>query len=561
MYARMTTALRVTLMTGVLAMPGVALADLPPALDRVTMDSALVFGVSSINDMLAGFEAIEATGLGDFSEMTDTIAELKGVNLDASLAVGVIFPDGDMEREPDVFMILPVSDFAALRDGLDGEGAGVVEIFIEGEAAYLADIGGGFAIIGRTAEFVEQYDDVRGSAGALEAMIGPAGLTAVEQSDLFVLVNIQAVRPAIEEGFNEAMDGMEMMAPGMGGMGPVIDMYRVLGERLFEDGRGGVLGVGFGANGLTISSAAQFQEGSKAAALLGGRADSSSLLSHVPDAPFLLALAADTSTELFKAAGEFSMKMNKLQAEAMGVEAPEYDMSLIEGYAALMGSPPGGVMGGILSASTVYIASSTPGELVDQYQQMFDKVGDMQMPMVSMGATYTEDAASVADHSVDSWSMEFQFDENNPNVMQMQMAMMMIAGPGGFGGFIAELDNSIVMTMSKNPRLMESAIEAAEHGGGIGDNPAIRAAAEYLPANRALEMYVGVEEMFVMFGAVAAMGQLPIQVDLPDTAPPIAMGLGIDRGGALGTLFVPMEVLEVAGQLAEQQGGGMNNDF
>ena len=182
------------------------------------------------------------------------------------------------------------------------------------------------------------------------------------------------------------------------------------------------------------------------------------------------------------------------------------------------------------------------------------------MPMMSMGATYTEGAASVAGHSVDSWSMEFQFDENNPAVMQMQMAMMMIAGPGGFGGFMAELDHSLVMTMSKNPRLMESAIEAAEHGGGIGNNPAILAAAEHLPANRALEMYVGVEEMFVMFGAMAAMGQLPIQVDLPETVPAIAMGLSIGRGGALGMVFVPMEVLEVAGQLAGQ-GGGTENDF
>ncbi|MCH9057817.1 MAG: hypothetical protein IIB55_04215 [Planctomycetes bacterium] len=560
----MTKTLRVTLMTGVLAVPGVALADLPPALDRVTMDSALVVGVSNINNVLAGIEAIEATGLEGFSDMTDTIKALEGVNLDGSLAMGMLLGDEGFEGEPDMFVILPVSDYGEFRDGLGGEGAGVVEVFIEGEAVYLADIGGGFCIIGSTVEIAERYADVRGSVDALEAMIGPAGLKAVDHSDVFVLVNLQALRPFLEEEFSEAMDGMEMMGPEMVAMGPMIDMYRVLGDRLFEDGRGAVLGVGFGQNGLTLSSAAQFAEGSKAAALLSGKSDSSSLLAHVPDAPFFLALAADTSTELFKAANEFGMEMNRLQAEAMGMEMPKNDMSLIEGYAVVMGSPPGGVMGGILSASTVYMASSSPGELVDQYRQMFDQFETIEMPMMSMGATYTEDAASVAGHAVDTWSMEFQFDQNNPAVIQMQRAMMMIAGPGGFGGFIAELDRSMVMTMSLNPRLMESAIEAAEHGGGMGDNPMILAAAEHLPANRALEMYVGVEEMFVMFGALAAMGQLPIQIDLPDDVPAIAMGLSIGRGGALGMVFVPHEVLEVAGQLADQlpgQGVGMESDF
>ncbi|MCH7962126.1 MAG: hypothetical protein IIC49_07300 [Planctomycetes bacterium] len=558
----MTKTLRVTLMTGVLAVPGVALADLPPALDRVTMDSALVVGVSNINNVLAGIEAIEATGLEGFSDMTDTIKALEGVNLDGSLAMGMLLGDEGFEGEPDMFVILPVSDYGEFRDGLGGEGTGVVEVFIEGEAVYLADIGGGFCIIGSTVEIAERYADVRGSVDALEAMIGPAGLKAVDHSDVFVLVNLQALRPFLEEEFSEAMDGM--MMPGMEAMGPLLDMYRVLGDRLFEDGRGAVLGVGFGQDGLTLSSAAQFAEGSKAAALLSGKSDSSSLLAHVPDAPFFLALAADTSTELFKAANEFGMEMNRLQAEAMGMEMPKNDMSLIEGYAVVMGSPPGGVMGGILSASTVYMASSSPGELVDQYRQMFDQFETMEMPMMSMGATYTEDAASVAGHAVDTWSMEFQFDQNNPAVIQMQMAMMMIAGPGGFGGFIAELDRSMVMTMSLNPRLMESAIEAAEHGGGMGDNPMILAAAEHLPANRALEMYVGVEEMFVMFGALAAMIQLPIQVDLPDDVPAIAMGLSIVRGGALGMVFVPHEVLEVAGQLADQlpgQGVGMESDF
>ena len=564
MYARMTGTLRLTLMTGVLAVPGVALADLPPALDRVTTEAALVIGVSNINDVLAGIEALEATGLEGFSDMTDTIKELEGVNLDGSLAMGMLLGDEGFEGEPDMFVILPVLDYGVFRDGLGGQGAGVVEVFIEGEAVYLADIGGGFCIIGSTVEIAERYADVRGSADELEAMIGPTGLKAVDQSDVFVLVNLQALRPFLEEEFSEKMDGMEMMGPEMAGMGLMIDMYRVLGERLFEDGRGAVLGVGFGQDGLTFSAAAQFAEGSRSAALLSGKSDSSSLLAHIPDVPFFMALAADTSTELFKAANEFGMEINRLQGEALGVEVPEYDMSLIEGYALVMGSPPGGVMGGILSASTVYMASSSPGELVDQYRQMFGQFETIEMPMMSMGATYTEDAASVAGHSVDTWSMEFQFDQNNPAVIQMQFVMSLIAGPGGFGGFIAELDRSMVMTMSLNPRLMESAIEAAEHGVGLGNNPMILAAAEHLPANRALEMYVGVEEMFVMFGAVAAMMQMPMQVDLPEPVPHIAMGLSIGRGGALGMVFVPREVLEVAGQLADQfpgQGGGMESDF
>ena len=60
------------------------------------------------------------------------------------------------------------------------------------------------------------------------------------------------------------------------------------------------------------------------------------------------------------------------------------------------------------------------------------------------------------------------------------------------------------------------------------------------------------------------MMQMPMQVDLPEPVPHIAMGLSIGRGGALGMVFVPREVLEVAGQLADQfpgQGGGMESDF
>jgi len=63
-------------------------------------------------------------------------------------------------------------------------------------------------------------------------------------------------------------------------------------------------------------------------------------------------------------------------------------------------------------------------------------------------------------------------------------------------------------------------------------------------------LYLGSQELFSMAGAFAAMGQLPMDFELPEGVPPVAAGIGFQGGGAETTVFIPSQVIEFAGQMA-----------
>jgi hypothetical protein len=561
MLQRLNQTMRLTLTAGVLAMPTLALADLPPVLDRITPDASVVISTSSIGDALAGFEALAEIGFGDFNEVTGAISSIGGLNTDGSAAMGMFVTEDMTEEGPDMFLVLPISDYGALLKSLDGEGGGVAEVFIEGEAAYLTDMGGGYALIGSTKSIAERYADVRGSAGAFETMLGSAGEDAADASTIFVAVNLEQLRPMLADSINSGIDMMEQGAEMQGqNLGPMIDIYRTLGSHIAEEGQSFVFGVGFQDAGITLNTSAQFTDGSEAAKLLTGNANSSGMLARVPNKPFFMAMAVDASGGLFRAAAEFGVTMSQMQAQAMGMDMPEMDADLISGYASVVGSPPGGIMGGLLTATTTYMATSDPKAIQGMKEKQISGMNELAVPMVGFDGSYTKEATTIAGHDVDAWSLGFEFDSNDPSMMQAQMIVPLLFGPGGFGGFSTAVEGGLVETMSQNPRLMEAAIEAAQNGGGLSTNESIRSVAKYLPSNRAFEFYIGAEEVFTMAGALAAMGQLPADFELPEGVPPIATGFGYNDGGAQAAVFVPIEVIQFGAQVGEMM-GGMGGDF
>ena len=556
MLARMTQTMRLTLSAGLLALPTLTLADLPPVLDRVTPEASIVIAMSSIGDTLAGFEALAEIGFSDFSEITGVISSIDGINMNGSAALGVFVTEDMDVNGPDMFIVLPVSDYGALLESLGGEGGGVTEVFVEGEAAYITDIGGGFALIGSTEALAEKYADVRGSTAAFEAMLGDAGQDVADESTIFITANLEALRPLLKESIEGAVEEMEMGIEMQGpAMAPMVDIFRTLADHIADEGQSVTFGLGFADDGITIHTSAQFIEGSEAANLLAGEADSSDLLGHVPNKPFFVAMAVDMSGELMQAATEFSMMMSKMQAEATGVEMAEMDPSLLSGYALLVGTPAGGIMGGLISATTTYMATRDPEAFLELKAQQIRSMGDIEVPMVLFEGTYTENVTTIAGHDVNVWSMDFDFDSTDPTLMPIQMVIQLLVGPGGLGGFIATVDGGVVSTMSQNPRLMEDALDAATNGGGLSTNEDIVSASKYLPSNRAFEFYLGLDELFSMAGAFSTMGMLPIDLELPEGVPPLAAGFGYSNGGARGTIFIPVELIEFAGQMNEMTGG------
>ncbi len=555
--SQMNRTMRLTLTAGVLALPTLALADLPPVLDRITPDASIVISANNIGAVVEGLEAMAAFGLDDLNGITGAISSIGGLNMNGSAAMGMFITEEMDDNGPDMFIVLPISDYGALLESLDGEGGGVAEVFIEGQAAYITDMGGGYALIGSTKAMAETYADVRGSAGAFETMLGGAGEDAADASTVFVAFNLEQLRPMLKDSIESGVDAMEAGA-GMQGqnIGPMIDVYRTLGEHVAEEGQSFVIGLGFQEAGITLSSSAQFVAGSEAAEMLMGGADSSALLGRVPNKPFFMAMAMDTRGELFQAAAEFGTMMGKMQAEAMGVEAPEVEKGLFSGFATVVGTPAGGIMGGLLTATTSFTASKDPNKVQEMKAAQFGGMNDLALPMVEFDSSYTKEVRTIAGHEVDAWSLGIELDASDPPMMQAQMIVPMLFGPGGLGGFSAVVEGGLVETMSQNPKLMEDALEAATNGGGLSTNESVMSVSKYLPSNRAFEFYIGAEEIFSMAGALAAMGQMPMDFELPEGVPPIATGFGYSDGGAHAALFVPMEVIEFGLQINQMMGGG-----
>lgn len=561
-----------------------AMADVPSALDRVPSEAKVVAAIRNLEDFQGRvgklFKDLQIpTNEGEMATAF-ALMETPGVNKKGSMAIALLpevkkeagkadakqgAGEDDMDEGPSggpIVLIVPVSDYAAFVTGMKGKpGAGVVQLDGEkfgGDSAFCKDIGGGYAALGPVKEIVEKFDGKAGRLDGHKKMLGAVGTRVADKADTIIIANVPALAEEIKEGAKNASQQMEMMAmmagPGGANMGGVGSSIQALSENFSRDAQVAVFGLGIDEGGVWMDMAAQFKEGSESAKYVQSKGKAGALSAVLPDQPFLFAMSVDTSAASIKALFKKGAEMNKAAAE----QAPGMwndmmkSLDTIDGASMVVGASPGALMGGLLANSVAYYKTAKPADYVKTMSDGMAAMNGKTVNGMTFKNTYQTGAATVAGVKVDKWSMQVNADPNDPNAAGAQQAMMMLNGPSGPGGFVAQVKDGVLMTMAPNQSIMTAAIEAQGGKKALGANAEMKGVAEKLQGDRTAELYIGVKSILdLVSGFMPGMAG-----NVPQNLAPIGMGASTSDSGGHVRIYVPTQVITTIKSVMDAANGG-----
>ncbi len=543
-----TRVLGILLAAGLAATPAVAI---PPALDHVPAETPVVVGVRDLSHLAssakrwAGMFAPEEA-MGQFM-MVEQILATPGVNAGGSAAVALTFPEGGGEPVP--VLLVPVSDYEAFVGAMNGEmGDGVATIEIQGEEAFTKNVGDGFVAVGQTFEVLDAFD---GSAGRLEQheqRLGKTAKVAADHADIFFMIDVQAMRPFIDQGLQQ-MEQQMAFAAMMGGEAVQAQMQMMMSaaKSVASDGRTAFVGMGSGDDGLWMDFAAQFADGSDTAGVFAEGGNAPALLRKLPGMEYVAAFAVDTSSE----------GLRTLMAEAAkGGQGMSFGASmgklaaLHDGQATVIGATPGLFAGGLFANTVQFTASEEPEALLEGYEQVMSEMNGQTEQGLKFTTSLERNAAEADGTKLHAYSVAMEVDPNDENAAMasaaMQQMAMIFGGEAGPKGYIALTEGGMYQTMSRNTALITNALASET---SLTSNDGIESVAQHLPEGRTAEAYINVKGVTDMIGPMLAMMGGVTLDEVPPDLHPIAGSLSTGAGGVHGRLFMPADVMEMFSSL------------
>lgn len=552
---------------GLAALAGLASASWskpPAALDLVPGDALLAVGVSSVEELVGRLRGLtRALGVEEDpieGSPLEAVMSMRGLNMSGSMAMALM--DRGEGEEPEGVAIVPVTDFAAVVAGAGGTVEGnVATLALDEETVYARDLGGGYAVVSPDRTLVAAFEGRPGQMEAHAKNLGPVGLRVASEAHAVVIANIPALAPQIEEGMGEFRDQMQMammLNPQAAAAGGQMAVVEALGDVVVQQARVALVGVSIDEKGgLTLDLALQFRDGSEAAAVCDAGGKPAGLLSRVPNVPFLLAFALDTSSpgvkQLMKSAEQVARQAAPEGEQAGGSLFDPFgglgeQIDSTDGYAVVLGQTPA-LFGGLFSNSAAFLATRAPGEQMAAARASIEQMNGATIGGTKYATTFTAGAGEVDGVSYDEWGIQMTMDPNDPMGMQAQQMQSMLFGPSGMGGYIGQTSGGVVFTMARNTPLMKQAIAAARAGNGLGEQEAVRAVSSRLPASRAVEGYIGLKPILETVSQFMAMfGGGGGEMSLPASVPPVGLALAMDSGGAQLRLHAPGDAIKAVGQ-------------
>ncbi len=588
--------------------PPVAAAALPPILDQVSADPAVLIIVPNLQKLSDKVAQLGQTlGVENNPKMSDLLGSIKeetgfieGVQDDGALAI--VFPDIneaiEQDRDPAVVVLVPTDDYAALVGNFGGDPTQpVTELTMKrGRRGYAKKIEG-YAVFGdrKAKEAVTVYQP-GGAAQQIAQQTGTLGTRCLTSSDFTLVVNVTAMSAKLQGLLVEAMGQIrqefeaEKDDPQFQQFAPfvacAINAYEQAAHALVRDTMSCVLGFDLTEQGFGATQAVQFRPDSYLATLFPGGGGAADQLAKIKDQPYLMAESADfrgvaLNQIIDDLVNAFPDDQVGQEGDGDGAKLMGQVMALLKDTADLVRPMKGGAMvylvptqeamgmgQSIFRGVSIYQTKDAEGysekfaKVFEGYSNFFvamQELADEEQPQMTFTSSYTKDVVQVDGVSVDQFQTQIQYPPEVMQEMGPMMPFMMMMGATGQTGYVATSGDHVIMTTHTDPQLIKQALGSIKNRGGLGSvGPIQKLRAQALPQESIFEFYLsvgGIVETANMFMAMMMGQQLPIEV--PADLPPVAWAMSAQDSGLVGRLYVPVSVMEFSKNTFEQSMGVM----
>jgi hypothetical protein len=427
---------------------------------------------------------------------------------------------------------------------------------VENVDLFLRDIGNGHMAVSQSKAVLDAFSPGEKQLAPHTAMLGEVGRAIAKDDHLLVIANAAMMQATMQDMLQgiaaEAGAGI-----GMGGAAQALPAIEGAMNALTRDASRFVMGAGLNDSGLWMDMGVQYAEGSEPAAMMQAKGDTPALLTRLPSRPFIVAGAFDMSSPGMKKmlGGVLDANAGMLeggkQGDAGAPPASPFAMltqlpELADAWSFMVGENPAGMQTGLLSQSIYCVTTRDTGKYLDTMEELNTAANGASAEGVTYKTKYARAAEDVAGVKADTWEVQTIVDPESPNAMMMNMSQGMMFGGPRMRGYAAGAGDHVVMTMSRSRALFESALAAAkgepQEGRSFASSKDVQHAATFLPAHRAMEVYVNPRPLLEGFSMMLEQFGMS-GFDLPERMSPVAAGAAMQGGGVHARLFVPSDVL------------------
>jgi len=524
------------------------------ALALVPEDSVSFVAVPSLkalSDDLA--QLVETTGQGGVLAMGRPIDLLKaqlgiGANLDEKGPLALYYPKVAAQRELPV-AVVPVTDAEAfLKANLTVAPAGEPAfVTAEGTTVYARALGG-FVALAPTAESLPRALPERPVTDAFLARLQPAESSWLGRADLVAWGS----RPALQAAAREARAQPIEAAGGFPGLDAQQEAIRTRSLDIAEMLSDGLVVVDVDPLGIFLAALGVAEPGTKLAAVMAGGEGRTAAFDRIPANPFYLALSADIDG--LGGAARFGELMDLAGVPRAAVPA----WFLEEGAdirSVQLGAYPsklGVAIGGALNDSALFVASRDPARTAARMRQSIESLAGESDGLRREPAWNTEKKLKSGEQVVAFEVKETVVDAaKRPPLDTERLAKQFTFGSRGLNGLVKQRDDGIVVTFSQRPDVYARALEAATGARTLSTDDTVRSIEEWLPAQRDVEVLVGVGPLVSLGAQIASsfVSEEQVKAMLPPIerdAAPVAVAAEIGGGRAAVVAVIPADILRMA---------------
>lgn len=579
---------------------------LPEVLNHAAADAEVIMIVPNLAGTSKKItQFFEALGMKDLPGVNDPLGMMKAeLGLDKGfdekgamlISISGIMNAVQSGEEPAMAILVPVTDYKAFVGNFDGKEAdGITSLSMpHGQEGFAKKVGN-YCLMGPSRDVISNYKPA-GKSDALAKAIGAIGVRHLAANDISFYVNVKSLgaqlRPMLKEARDEANRNLsflegegngpeaQAMALGKGMLATMFDSF----DAMLRDGDSLVMGADLTNKGVGFTTTAQFREGTAMAKMFpGGKGTASDMTALLPSNPYLMAMSMDlTGIDMQGMIDEFAKRFPKDNWMADMVKSSSALLPRTKRMASIYYAPANAaaIMAGGLS--TVSVVDTTNGgaytKATKSYFEDFSKIkmdlGNVDGVNMKFGFTtsYKENALSPeAAANVGAKVDEYVIKLDVPKELADQMgeAGNMVGMMLRTAGYVATVDNTVMMTSTIDTNLLKVGVDTIKQKNGLGTTSLVKQVRENgLPANANYEVYVNIASLTQLINQGMALAQMfgvpelegVPQIEVPNNLPPLAMGGQIENGGMSMRAYVPMPVITWLKDTAMKfQGGGEGN--